>query len=175
MYEDNPNITVSTGEETEEETPPPTDNPMDGVIDALQQVASLENAHADCVTKMTEQQATIAELRAQVDTLRYTQIDGSDSRLADFWEKAHELAVNANHCDIFDDLVEALGGPRRRFGYTVTLAITGYINIDVEAVDAGDAIDEAREAYRNGYVDNDFGNLDGVDEDWYNAEAERND
>ena len=140
------------------DTPPPTVNPD----------------HTDCKDMLYKSQATIAELRGRIDTLANEQISGDDYRLTDFWEKAQELATKANHCDVFDEMAEALGGPRRRKGYTVTLSITGYINIDVEAVDAEDAFEIAREMYRNGDCDNSFGDLEGIDEDWSNADIERN-
>ena len=143
------------------------------MIDAAD--VTVADVHADCVAKMTDQQETISNLWGRIDTLNSEQIEGSDHRLSNFWAKAQELATEANHCDVFDQMAEALGGPRRLKGYTITLAISGYINIDVEAVDAEDAMEQASEAYRNGYVDNNFGDLDGVDEDWYNAEVERND
>ena len=143
MYEDSPNISISTGEETEEETPPPTENPIDGVIDALQRTASLENAHANCL-------ATNAELRAQIDTLRNDQIMGDDYRLTDFWEKAQELADRAGHCSVYDEIAEALGGPAREREYDVT--VTYSATWTVSARDEQSAIDYATEAIEDAYT-----------------------
>jgi len=105
------------------------------------------DVHADCVTKLADQQVTIAELRGEIDRLRYTQIMGDDHRLADFWAKAQELAERANHCEIFDDMVEALGGPRRRKNFDVDVSFTVTIpvsyTISVDAVDEEEAIESA--------------------------------
>jgi len=103
--------------------------------------------HADCVTKLADQQVTIAELRGEIDRLRYTQIMGDDHRLTDFWAKAQELAERAHHCEIFDDMVEALGGPRRRKNFDVDVSFTVTIpvsyTISVDAVDEEEAIESA--------------------------------
>ena len=146
--QDNGTPEVPTGDT---DTPPPT-----------------ETIHADCVTKLADQQVTISEMRGEIDRLRYTQIMGDDHRLADFWAKAQELADSANHCDVFDDLAEALGGPRRQREYTVTVPVMGYVTHTVMATDADDAIDQSR------YMDVDEGDIQNCDYDYYNVEAETN-
>lgn len=133
MYEDSPNISISTGEETEEETPPPT-----------------ETIHADCVTKMADQQVTISELRGEIDRLRNEQIMGDDHRLTDFWEKAQELADRAGHCSVYDEIAEALGGPARERDYDVTVTYTA--TYTVSARDPESAIDFATEMIEDAYT-----------------------
>jgi hypothetical protein len=41
------------------------------------------------------------------------QISADDYRLTDFWEEAHRVADEAGHCEVYDQLVERLGGPTR--------------------------------------------------------------
>lgn len=113
--------------------------------------------------------STIERLTARVNTLESEQITGDDYRLADFWAKAQELADEAGHCDVFDQIAEALGGPARVKEYQVTLSFTATWSTTVEARDESDAIEQARESFRYNADEGDFEN---VDEDRYNAEAE---
>lgn len=115
------------------DTPPPT-----------------ETIHADCVTKMADQQVTISELRGEIDRLRYTQIMGDDHRLTDFWEKAQELADRAGHCSVYDEIAEALGGPAREREYDVT--VTYSATYTVTARDEESAIDYATELIEDAYT-----------------------
>ena len=92
---------------------------------------------------------TIRTLKTEVDTLRFSQIDGSDSRLTDFWARAQELAERANHCEIFDEIAEALGGPRRTREYSVTISAYATVPVTVTiAVEARDT-EEAEEYAMN--------------------------
>jgi len=166
-----------------EETPPPTvahgyrldgavlmfenNNTIRTIGGTSEGVEELNRIWSELATRVE----TIASLRTEVDNLRYAQVKGDDPRLSDFWAQAQELANNANHCDVFDQIAEALGGPRRTREYTVTVSVSGYITIEVEATDIDDAIEQAKESYRWGRSI-DFGELESIDEDWYNAEAE---
>lgn len=115
--------------------------------------------------------ANLNTARAEVVRLQTEQIDGSDPRLADFWAKAQELADKANHCEVFDNIAEALGGPRRTREYLVS--VTGYVTVPVtysytiEAGDKDEAIEQAEEY---------FTSMDGSDledyADWYNADLD---
>ena len=95
---------------------------------------------------------------------------GDDHRLTDFWAKAQELAERANHCEIFDDMVEALGGPRRRkdfevsVSFTVTLPVTYTVTVD--AIDEDEAIESAEDLVSNMSA-SDFEDY----ASWYDAEA----
>jgi hypothetical protein len=111
------------------------------------------------------------ELFQQVSRLSNEQINGSDPRLADFWAEAQELADKAGHCQVFDDIAEALGGPSREKDYTVevTMMVSVPITYTVEttARSAEDAEEYAREivAYTSASDFEDYA-------DWYSAEAD---
>jgi hypothetical protein len=124
------------------DTPPPTVAPVGAIVD-----------HGDCVRRMTELEETISMLRAANVTLQTEQIQGSDSRLADFWAQAQELADNANHCEVFDQIAEALGGPSRIKEWTVTVTMMVSVpimyTVDCEEKSAEDAEEYARDYVRN--------------------------
>jgi hypothetical protein len=42
------------------------------------------------------------------------QIKGDDPRLAEFWAAAAKLATTAGHCETYDAIAVALGGPARK-------------------------------------------------------------
>jgi hypothetical protein len=114
---------------------------------------------------------TISALQREVADLRFEQIDGSDARLSDFWEKAQKLADDANHCEVFDQIAEALGGPRRyrdyevRVTFMVTLPVT--YTVSVQATDDDEAISEAEE------IINDMDTSEFEDyASWYDAEVD---
>lgn len=65
--------------------------------------------------------AEVGRLSAELTDERTRQIDGSDYRLTSFWERAGELADEAGHCQVYDELAEALGGEPRRQDYDVTV------------------------------------------------------
>ena len=123
------------------DTPPPT-----------------ETIHAVCLADISGLQATIAELRARIDTLRNEQIMGDDHRLTDFWEKAQELADNAGHCSVYDEIAEALGGPARERDYDVT--VTYSATYTVSARDPKSAIDFATEMIEDAYTIGDLNVID---------------
>lgn len=115
--------------------------------------------------------ASLTEAREELTRLRTEQIDGSDPRLADFWAKAQELADNANHCEIFDEIAEALGGPSRVKEYEVVVSFQVTVpvtyTVTVEARNDDEAIEQAEE--RIGYYGADHFEDDA---DWYNAEVD---
>jgi hypothetical protein len=120
---------------------------------------------------MTELEETISSLRGRIDILSNEQIQGSDSRLTDFWQKAQELADNANHCEVFDQIAEALGGPSRvkEWSVTVTMMVSVPImyTVDCEEKSAEDAEEYAREYVRNMSASD----LEDYAE-WYDADAD---
>lgn len=108
---------------------------------------------------------------AEVVRLQTEQIDGSDHRLADFWAKAQRLADDANHCEVFDNIAEALGGPRRTREYFVN--VSGYVTVPVTysfTVEASDP-DEAREQAEELFSDMDASDLEDY-ADWYSADLD---
>lgn len=111
------------------------------------------------------------QLANEVARLKTEQIDGSDPRLADFWAKAQELADKANHCEVFDQIAEALGGPSRIKEYEVTVdfyvTVPVSLSISVEARDEYDACEQAIEL-AGGYGSSDLEN----NADFWNAEIQ---
>lgn len=76
--------------------------------------------------------AEAERLAERVRALSNEQIKGGDHRLTDFWAEAQRLADQAGHCEVFDELAEALGGPRRtRSGHLhVSRVVTYTVEVD---------------------------------------------
>jgi hypothetical protein len=99
-------------------------------------------------TREVELEREVTRLRAEVERLRTEQIKGSDPRLAEFWAEAQQLATDADHCQVFDNLCEELGGPRREKDYTVTLIVPVSIRVSVRARSEEDAGENAEQMGR---------------------------
>jgi hypothetical protein len=67
--------------------------------------------------------------RERYNSAMRDQIHGDDPRLTDFWELAQQRADQANFCEQYDILAEALGGPSREKEYTVHHAITVSVTV----------------------------------------------
>jgi hypothetical protein len=119
---------------------------------------------------------TIRSLKTEVDSLRYTQIKGDDPRLSDFWAEAQELATRANHCEVYDDIAEALGGPRRirEYSVTVSVPVTVWVTMStaVEASDETEAEEYAYDNFRQMSLDNGSYDIDDAEADWDTAQYE---
>lgn len=90
----------------------------------------------------------IARHEQTIHALRYEQItDGTDPRLAAFWEKAGEVADEENFCDEYDRLAEQMGGPRRTRDWDVEVDVTVTVRVlvTVSATDEDDAAEIAAE------------------------------
>jgi hypothetical protein len=98
--------------------------------------------------RIAELESTVESLRDTVRRLSNEQIDGSDSRLEDFWRKAHDAATRADHCQIFDQLCEELNGPSRRVEVDVTVTLTHVFTAMMSRTD---------------YDDGDYSNIDPSD------------
>jgi hypothetical protein len=85
----------------------------------------------------------IDSLNETVSRLSNEQIMGDDHRLTTFWEKAQELADNAGHCSVYDEIAEALGGPAREREFEIEFTFT--YSVTVTARDDEGAVDLARE------------------------------
>lgn len=124
----------------------------------------------------TESDQGIAErlntARAEVVRLQTEQIQGSDHRLAEFWAKAQELADRANHCEVFDQIAEALGGPRREREYTITVDLMVSVPVSV-TVSGSFRSEEDADDYARDYVRNMSGSeFEDQYTDWYSADAD---
>jgi len=132
----------------------------------------IATATADAIAeKLTNALELARTLGDRITRLESEQIDGSDPRLANFWAKAQELADNANHCEVFDNIAEALGGPRRTREYFVN--VSGYVTVPVTysfTVEASDP-DEAREQAEELFSDMDASDLEDY-ADWYSADLD---
>ena len=84
-------------------------------------------------------------LMREIERLRTEQVRANDPRLTDFWEQAARAADDADHCQEYDNLAEALGGPRRNADYTVRLRVNFYVDVNVTSNRRADrdAIQEA--------------------------------
>ncbi len=146
-----------------EETPPPP-------------VPVFEHSNCEATIKrLTDDRdvhaTALINAREELNRLRNEQIDGSDPRLASFWEKAQQLADQAGHCQVFDEIAEALGGPRREREYIVS--ITSYVTVPVSysmTVMAPDS-DVARELAEEAFSDMDASDLEDY-ASWYDADLD---
>lgn len=163
---------------TESEAVPPT-APLEGWVRQVDNSFGLYKDGNTVGVMKLEEVADYLNVRAQViahknetiTRLESEQIDGSDPRLADFWKKAQDLATEAGHCEIFDQIAEALGGPRRTREYLVN--VTGYVTVPVTysfTVEATDK-DEANEQAQELFTDMDASDLEDY-ADWYNADLD---
>lgn len=91
-------------------------------------------AHAEQTVRNIR--AEIGRLSAALTEERTRQISGSDPRLELFWERAGELADEAGHCQVYDQLAEALGGEARRKDYDVT--VTYRFSVSLTSSEAND-------------------------------------
>jgi hypothetical protein len=176
-----------SGEPEREATPAPGYRLENGLIWYMPTVeqGGAEYVIGNSIEELNRLWALLATARTNADhlanevaRLKTEQIHGDDPRLSDFWAKAQELADRGNHCEVFDEIAEALGGPTRYHEYDceVTVPVSGYttITVSVEARDEDSAsemaIEEARQMVRNGYRDIED-NLDDLECDWSSAEV----
>lgn len=119
-----------------------------------------------------------ARLVAEISKLRDEQISGDDDRLADFWAKAQELADKAGHCQVFDEMAVALGGPGRQRDYTVDImvpiTVMARFSYTVTARNDADAQDDALEMARQEAMYNlqDYIDLDDARADFDNSDID---
>jgi len=120
---------------------------------------TVDNAVEADLRAQLEAMTTLATERGQqLDRLRHEQISGDDPRLTEFWNKANELASNAGHCGVYDELAEELGGPGRvkTFDFTMDVTVTVVVSGTGRDVDdAWDSVDRDRifEAFQSTDVD----------------------
>jgi hypothetical protein len=69
----------------------------------------------------------------------------SDHRLQPVWEAAHRAANDAGHCEVFDELMDEIGAPRRQRDQEIEITLTFNTTITVSATDE----DEARDLIGN--------------------------
>ena len=100
-----------------------TDNPTRTVADAPLSFAS-GPAQPDADASLQAANQRITDLTAEIAKLTEQITDGSDPRLTDFWRNAMHIADERGFCEEFDIITEAMGGPSRRFVYTVTQTVT---------------------------------------------------
>ena len=91
------------------------------------------NTREELESALTRATERITALEDEARGLRYSQIDGDDSRLTDFWEKARRVAEHAGFCTEFDRIAMALGGPARMLDWSgvVNVAVTVTVPVPV--------------------------------------------
>lgn len=106
------------------------------VAELTERVRHTETVRENWRTLAIERQQTI-------EALHNNQIEADDPRLSEFWKRAHEVATNAGHCRVFDDLVEELGGPPRTttFDVEIEVSLTRTVTLSVEAPMNADTVD----------------------------------
>jgi hypothetical protein len=117
------------------------------------ELATLMDIHRNDLARMVTLHERITALSGQVT--------GSDDRLDDFWAEAQRIADEAGHCRIFDDLAEALDGPRRVTSGRVCVTVTMHIDIPVDnisdySIDQDDVRDAVYAADRYDLVVNSY-------------------
>lgn len=129
------------------ETPTPDGEQFDVVVTVGEDGTVIQTPDSVTIAELTAQVATltarISDLQARVNTLINEQIDASDWRLTDMWARAAEIADEAGHCRVYDDLVRKLGGIPREREYRVTFYATQ--TVYVYATDEESAEDCATE------------------------------
>ncbi|CAQ03352.1 hypothetical protein ACR8AL_07505 [Clavibacter sepedonicus] len=120
-------------------------NPSPGRHAAESIEAAWDLAHAEARSRADA--ARIVELTEALRAARSEQIRGDDPRLMEFWAAAQEAATEAEHCDVFDDLAEALGGPRRSKDYDVVMYVRATIRVtDTVSATSSDEAEQIAEA-----------------------------
>jgi len=91
------------------------------------------NTREELESALTRATERIGTLEDENRTLRFSQIDGDDSRLTDFWEKARRIAQHAGFCTEYDKIAMALGGPARMLDWSgvVNVAVTVTVPVPV--------------------------------------------
>lgn len=99
--------------------------------------AELDTARAE----IAERDRTILRLRTEQIT------DGSDQRLADFWDKAGRIADHADFCEEYDRLAEAMNGTPRERDWEVNaeVTVTVCLTYSTTATNSSEAKDKASE------------------------------
>lgn len=99
-------------------------------------VADIAQAHDLAILENEARtlRAQLAQVRERLAVLNFDQIKGDDHRLTEFWAEAQRLADEAGHCQVFDNLAEALGGPRRITSGVVCVQVTLHLDVRVEDI-----------------------------------------
>lgn len=124
-------------------------NPEDTLIHLRAIIESKREAERDLASHKTMVETLATELAAannRVETFRnqaQAQItDGSDYRLAEFWERAMANAEEEDYCSEYDRMAEALGGPRRPVETEVEVTVTLSFRTTVNAREDDDLDEE---------------------------------
>lgn len=86
----------------------------------------------------------IEQLRAQRDRLATGQVGGHDRRLSVFWERVGSEASDEGMCEVYDEIVDELGGTSREHVYDLDVSITVTLHTTLsETARSGDAAYDA--------------------------------
>ena len=89
------------------------------------------NTREELESALTRATERIGTLEDECRDLRYSQIEGDDHRLTDFWEKARRIAEHAGFCTEYDKIATALGGPARRLDWSGVVNVTVTVTVPV--------------------------------------------
>ena len=112
------------------------------------------NTREELESALTRATERIGTLEDECRNLRYSQIEGSDTRLTDFWEKARRIAEHAGFCTEYDKIAIALGGPARMLDWSGVVNVTVTVTVPVPV--GGTATPEEIENHAMDYSVDDY-------------------
>jgi hypothetical protein len=119
------------------------------------------NTREELESALTRATERIGTLEDENRTLRFSQIEGDDSRLSDFWEKARRIAQHAGFCAEYDKMAVALGGPARMLDWSGVVSVAVTVTVPVPV--GGTATPEEIENHTMEYGVDDFEVWDAVE------------
>lgn len=101
------------------------------------------NTREELESALTRATERIGTLEDENRALRFSQIDGDDARLSDFWEKARRIAEHAGFCSEYDKIAIAMGGPARMLHWSgvVNVSVTVTVPVPVSGTATPDEIE----------------------------------
>jgi hypothetical protein len=118
------------------------------------------NTREELESALTRATERIGTLEDENRTLRFSQIEGSDTRLSDFWEKARRIAEHAGFCTEYDKIAIALGGPARQLDWSGVVNVSVTVTVPVPV--GGTATPEEVENHTMEYEVDDWNVLDAL-------------
>lgn len=133
--------------------------------ETAEQLVTAERHAMELTARVLALETLLSDTQSALETANGQIIDGSDPRLEMFWERAGRIADNADFCEEYDRMADAMNGPRRLREFEVTAQIEVTINVTrtIEARNANEARDEVTGGYFESSDLIDHISSDGVD------------